>query len=300
MSGYALAIGRAPTVGALPRGRRGHGLVLAVVALVAMAGLELVRPLVSAHRSPSSAPPAQGTWPAGLRAAAESAISADTYRFTATPHGTWAAATPAQGLRRRFGLAGPSVESRSGDWALELSLARLGRPGELAPVAPAEVGSGEAVEDRRGPELVEWYRYEARGLEQGFDLSRPPAGTGPLVLELDASGLDLALTADGSEPGPAGSGTVLRYNSLQATDATGRRLPAWLGAERQARQLLVDDTGAAHPLAIDPRFQKAQLIAFDVAPNELFGHSVTVSGDAARGLSGPTGVAVDGNQSSCT
>ena len=284
MSGYALAIGRAPAMGALPRMRR-NGLVLAVVALVAMAGLELVRPLVSADRSSSSpaAPPAETTWPDGLRAAAEAAISADAYRFAVTPEGTWAAATPAQGLRSRFGPAGPTVEARSGDWALELTLARMGRPGELAPVAPAEVvGSGEGVTYRRG-DLVEWYRNEARGLEQGFDLATAPGGTGPLVLELDASGLALALSADGTEvlAGPAGAGTVLRYNGLQALDATGRRLPAWLAVDGQALQLLIDDAGAAYPLAVDPWFQQAQLTASDAADGDIFGYSVAVSGDTA-------------------
>ena len=281
MTGYALSIGGMPTTGALPRGRRGHGLVLAVVALVATAGLEVVRPLVSADRS--STPAAEGVWPAGLRAAAEAAISADAYRFAATPEGTWAAATPAQGLRSRFGPAGPTVEARSGDWALELTLARMGRPGELAPVAPAEVvGSGEGVTYRRG-DLVEWYRNEARGLEQGFDLATAPGGAGPLVLELDASGLALALSADGTEvlAGPAGAGTVLRYNGLQALDATGRRLPAWLAVDGQALQLLIDDAGAAYPLAVDPWFQQAQLTASDAAVNDNFGWSVAVSGDTA-------------------
>jgi hypothetical protein len=277
MSGYAVAIAGMPSIGALPRGRRGHGLALVVVALVAMAGLELVRPLVATDRSSSSAP-AEATWPAGLREAAAAAISADAYRFAANLDGTWAASTPAHGLRSRFGPAGATVEARSGDWALELSLARIGRPGDLTSVAPAEiVGSGEKVEYRRG-DLVEWYRNEARGLEQGFDLATAPGGAGPLVLELDASGLELALSADGTE---VMAGGVLRYNGLQANDATGRALPAWLAVDVQALRLLVDDAGATYPLAIDPWFQQAKLIASDAAAADLFGSSVAVSGDTA-------------------
>jgi hypothetical protein len=277
MSGYAVAIGGMPSIGALPRGRRGHGLAFVVVALVAMAGLELVRPLVATDRSSSSAP-AEATWPAGLREAAAAAISADAYRFAANLDGTWAASTPAHGLRSRFGPAGATVEARSGDWALELSLARIGRPGDLTSVAPAEiVGSGEKVEYRRG-DLVEWYRNEARGLEQGFDLATAPGGAGPLVLELDASGLELALSADGTE---VMAGGVLRYNGLQANDATGRALPAWLAVDGQALRLLVDDAGATYPLAIDPWFQQAKLIASDAAAADLFGSSVAVSGDTA-------------------
>ena len=188
MSGYALAIGRVPAMGALPRGRRAHGLVLAVVALVAMAGLELVRPLVAADPSPSSATGGHGPGrgglaggPAGWRPRPPSPPTPTA--SPPTPDGTWAASTPAQGLRSRFGPAGPTRRVRSpGGWDLELSLARLGRPGALAPVAAAQVvGSAEGVQYRRGPALTEWYRNEARGLEQGFDRGPPhrQAGTVP-------------------------------------------------------------------------------------------------------------------------
>ena len=177
MSGYALAIGRVPTMGALPRGRMGHGLVLAMVALVAVAGLELVRPLVSADPGPSSAPaataPAEATWPAGLREAAEAAISADAYRFAAAPDGTWAASHPgpgpAQPVRARRAHRRVTV---GGDWDLELSLARIGPPRRAGPGGGGGgggLGRGRGVPPR--PDLVEWYRNEARGLEQGFDLA---------------------------------------------------------------------------------------------------------------------------------
>ncbi len=123
MSGYALAIGRVPAIGALPRGRRGHGLVLAMVALVAVAGLELVRPLVSADPSPSSAAaataPAEATWPAGLRATAEAAISADAYRFAADPDGTGPphpGPGPAQPVRARGAHRG-SRAGGAGPWS---------------------------------------------------------------------------------------------------------------------------------------------------------------------------------------
>ena len=139
-----------------------------------------MRPLVSADRRTrvvvAGGPAAsQGSWPAGLREAARSAIAADAYRSRRGPRARWATSTPAQNLRSTFGPAGPSVGPVGGGWELKLSLARIGRPGALVAVPAAQiVGSAEGVKYRRGPGLTEWYRNEARGLEQGFTLASAP------------------------------------------------------------------------------------------------------------------------------
>ncbi|HVM55185.1 MAG TPA: hypothetical protein VM262_18515, partial [Acidimicrobiales bacterium] len=274
----------APVLG---RGRWGRAAVLVVVALAAVASQALVTPLVSADRGPASAAPTAtlGTWPAGLRDAADAAIAADAYRFAPGADGTWATTTPAQGLHTTFGPTGPTVADTIRGGALSLDLARLGRPGALAPVEAAEVvGTADSVEYRRSPSLVEWYRNEARGLEQGFTLvSAPSSGPGPLILEMDATGLAVALSADGSEvvASAPDTGAVLRYSGLEVLDATGRRLPARLAVEGQAVQLRIDDDGAAYPLAIDPWFQQAKLTAADAAGGDRFGVAVAVSGDTA-------------------
>ena len=285
MSTWALAAGHGRAVALRPSARWGRAAVLAV--LVA-AGVAAVRPSVPAILKPAVAPAATpstaGTWPVGLREAAEAALASEAYRFVPASDGTWTAATPAHGLRSRFGPAGPTVGSRDRGWSLDLSLARLGRPGDLVPVAAAQVvGSGEVVEYRRGPDVVEWYRNDTRGLEQGFDLSRPPAGgAGPLTLEFGASGLTLALGPGGEVlAAPAGAGPVLRYSGLQATDASGRDLPAWMEVDGQTLRLRIDDAGAAYPVAVDPWFQQAKLIASDAAAADQFGSSIAVSGDTA-------------------
>jgi len=280
-------LGQVPMAPVLGRGRWGRAAVLVVVALAAVASQALVTPLVSADRGPASAAPTatQGTWPAGLRDAADAAIAADAYRFAPGADGTWATTTPAQGLHTTFGPTGPTVADTIRGGALSLDLARLGRPGALAPVEAAEVvGTADSVEYRRSPSLVEWYRNEARGLEQGFTLvSAPSSGPGPLILEMDATGLAVALSADGSEvvASAPDTGAVLRYSGLEVLDATGRRLPARLAVEGQAVQLRIDDDGAAYPLAIDPWFQQAKLTASDAAGGDRFGVAVAVSGDTA-------------------
>ena len=286
-SGCSLAVGHRMTTAWLPRWRWGRAVVLAVVALLAVAGQAVVARLVPADRIPAQATAGgtRGTWPAGLREVADAAIAAAAYHFAPGADGTWAATTPAQGLRTSFGPTGPALSPLAGGWDLHMALARIGRPGALAEVEAAEVvGSAQGVEYRRGPALTEWYRNEARGLEQGFTVAAAPAGGhGPLVLELDTSGLAIALSPDGSEvtASTADATAVLRYSGLEVTDATGRRLPARLGVEGQAVQLLVDDTGAPYPLTVDPWFQQAKLTAPDGAAAGELGYSVAVSGDTA-------------------
>ena len=80
------------------------------------------------------------------------------------------------------------------------------------------------------------------------------------------------------EPGGA---TVLTYGGLEAYDSNGRRLPASLSVEGAAPRLLVDDTAAVYPLTIDPWVQQQKLTTFDAAAGDLFGISVSVSGDTA-------------------
>ena len=82
--------------------------------------------------------------------------------------------------------------------------------------------------DRGG--LREWYRAGPLGVEQGFSLSRRPAGAGgALVLELSlGSSLRAHRTRAGVQFVTRSGRVVLLYGGLQALDASGRRLPAFL------------------------------------------------------------------------
>lgn len=72
---------------------------------------------------------------------------------------------------------------------------------------------------------------------------------------------------------------TLRYRSLEAVDATGRALPAWLQLDEQTRRLRVDDTSARYPVTIDPFVERATLTASDGSGQDHLGLAVAVSGD---------------------
>ncbi|NIN09521.1 MAG: hypothetical protein GTO76_12965, partial [Planctomycetales bacterium] len=156
--------------------------------------------------------------------------------------------------------------------------------------------------------LTEWYFNDARGLEQGFTLARPPTpspawvregvppqrlGAGDsLVLEMGiATDLRPRLTADGQAVlfADASGQSVLRYADLHVTDATGHVFPARLEMDTHhvsritdhALRIVIDDAGAAYPLTVDPLLasQVAKLIAADGEAGDLFGNFLLLSGD---------------------
>jgi len=143
------------------------------------------------------------------------------------------APNPAQGIDAFFTTEGVRVAPRAGaDWRLEIRVAGFGAEGAVEPVAAAapSVG-GRRVEYRRG-DLVEWYENGPRGIEQGFTLNAPPAGTErglPVRVEMAVrSDLEPALDAEGravSWAAPGAADPALRYDGLIAFDAGGRRLP---------------------------------------------------------------------------
>jgi hypothetical protein len=205
-------------------------------------------------------------------------------------------ANPAQGLRVRFTAAGPRLSTAGAaraTWGLQLVGYGRGRRQSVASGTP--VAHGATLFYRRG-DLTEWYRNEARGLEQGFTLVARPAGpasapvtlalrmTGTLRARLGAGGTALDLkTLDGA--------TLWRYGGLLATDATGRVLTAHLAVQGSMLRLVVDDLGARYPVRIDPYVQEAELTASDGAPYAQFGWSVALSADgdtALVGANGPT------------
>ncbi len=234
-----------------------------------------------------------------LRAAVEGAL----YRIEPHPETTedcpaFRAENRRQRLRARFDCEGFRVERRSGErvHAWRLTLRAVGRGDRLTPVPPvAPAASGNRVQYEHRL-LTEWYLNDPRGIEQGFTIGERPAGSPaePVRLELAMRG-DLAPMAGESGEAIAlgardGGPAVLRYGSLVAFDATGRRLPARLhlstspdpGADRL--QLVVDDTGATYPVTIDPLVGAAEtmkLVASDASADDRFAASVAISGDLA-------------------
>jgi hypothetical protein len=219
-------------------------------------------PGVVQHTAPSVPLHSLDQLPAGLaplvRHTLEQAQAASyTIRRTGA---NYVAANPAQGLQVRFTAAGPRLSTAGtarATWDLQLVAYGRGRLRSVASGTPA--ARGATLSYRRG-DLTEWYRNDARGLEQGFTLAARPAGPAaqPLTLALRMSGtLHARLAASGAAivlvaPDRA---AVWRYGGLRASDATGRALAAHLAVQGSRLRLEVDDRGAAYPMRIDPYVQ---------------------------------------------
>ena len=197
-----------------------------------------------------------------------------------------------------FALTGGEVAARldpsgasflAGGRRVSLDLVGIGRAGQLRPVigAAPRASGGRVVYERHGG-VLEWYRAGPLGVEQGFRLARRPAGSaGAVTLALALGGLRGRLSASEVDF-TTGSGRVaLRYGALVATDARGRRLPAWLSLSGSRLLLHMDDRGARYPLMIDPFVQQgSKLTATDETGQGELGYSVAVSGDGNTALIG--------------
>ena len=140
---------------------------------------------------------------------------------------------------------------------------------------------GAGIEYQRDG-LTEWYRNDARGLEQGFTIRNRPAGAaGELALELRVSG-NLRPVAHGRAVLlQGGNRPVLRYTGLRAWDARGRDLPARMEVAGDRVRLLVAETGAVYPITVDPWIEQQEITAPDGAAQDYFGNAVAISGNIA-------------------
>jgi FG-GAP repeat len=253
--------------------------VLGAIAFACLAlGVLLHQGLSSPSRPVASGVGAHATSRAGLSslpATAQGPVSAAlghdqaAYRLAGL-----VAHNPAQRLSARFGRSGVAVAAGSARFAIALkAFGRGDALRALAPVSP--VATANRVSYARGS-LHEWWANGPLGLEQSFDLARRPAGVGALTLSL-AVPASASLT-HGAVLLPGG----LRYAGVQARDADGRALPAWLQVHDGRVLVRVDDRGARYPLRVDPYVQQsAQLTASDAAEEDALGNSVAVSGDVA-------------------
>jgi hypothetical protein len=187
------------------------------------------------------------------------------------------------------------VGSGSAHLGLDLRAVGYGNSlSRLSPVSPSARANRVSFE-RRG--LSEFYANGPLGLEQGFTLAHPIAGTvsGPLTLSLALSGNLRATVAERgralvlSRDGQA----VLAYRGLSARDARGRALRSWLSLHGGRVLLHVSARDASYPLTIDPFIQQAKLTDATNDAAAYFGYSVALSADGNTALiGGPTDAAV--------
>ncbi len=125
------------------------------------------------------------------------------------------------GPRRRSDSGGVSVDG--GGVRLSLGGLAVGRAGRLRPLAAvAPRARGDRVVYARGSGVSEWYAAGPLGLEQGFTLSRRPAGrSGAVTLALALGGLPARMSGQ-----PESSSWRARGGWRCATGASSRRMRA--------------------------------------------------------------------------
>ena len=159
--------------------------------------------------------------------------------------------------------------------ALQLRLAAWGRPGRLTALALAPGRPHANRIEYLGSGIRAWWRVLPLGYEQGFTITRAPAGRGPVIIELRAS----------RAPAIAGNSLAwgrLHYGQLVVTDARGRVLPATLTAVGRKVVLRFDAAHARYPLNVDPLvWVEQEVTASDGAASDMFGYSVALSGPTA-------------------
>jgi uncharacterized repeat protein (TIGR02543 family) len=213
----------------------------------------------------------------------------------------WQARNPGQQWLTQFDGQGFTVTPDAGGWTWGLELAGYGKPTK-------EWLEGKKISYARADGLTEWFFNDKRGLEQGWTLTQRPerAGpSGPVRLDLTVrGGLRPQVSPEGASVAflNESGGAALTYGGLKAWDADGKTVQArFVEGEGISDSLgvVVDDTEAKYPITVDPIAQQAYLKASNTGADDLFGESVTVSGDTVViGANGEDSNAtgVNGNQ----
>ncbi|MGH8428131.1 MAG: FG-GAP repeat protein [Gammaproteobacteria bacterium] len=180
----------------------------------------------------------------------------------------------------------------SGAGSLAFHLVGYGRGGALSPVnAVQPVIKANQVSYAHG-NLAEWWRVLPIGFEQGFTLTRRPAGHGELVFAL-AANHKASRQAAGAPDGTLAWGK-LRYGGLVVTDAKGKVVPATLTYKGARILIAVNDVHAVYPVTVDPLVWLEQKVtASDGAAGDNFGTSVALAG--ATAVVGAPNATVNGN-----
>ncbi len=228
--------------------------------------------------------------PLAARGPISAALGADSAAYRVRSFkGEFSASSPAQHLTASFSRTGVSVSSAR--TRLQISLRGVGYGTSLhalGDVAP-RVSANRVLYSHA--DLSEWYSNGPLGLEQGFTIRRPPAGsaTRMVTLSMAISGnLQASLATGGRSLILSRAGkTALRYTGLHATDARGHPLHCWLQLNRGRLLLRVDVSGSRYPLRIDPFIQQgAKLVPPEASGQRGLGESVALSNDGNTALIG--------------
>lgn len=176
----------------------------------------------------------------------------------------WSASAPAMGLSARFDAAGAVFHDEQGG-ELVLETVGWGRNpvgDQTADKRTTSFGKRPSLNasnvpvgalSREGAGGTEWWQAFDSGFAQGWTLAARPEGQGPIEIHLRSSGAVVVEDADGS-----GAEIVARdesrwqYFGVQAWDADGQVLPAFVETAGDRLTLVVDDSAANWPITVDP------------------------------------------------
>jgi len=196
-------------------------------------------------------------------------------------HGeTFAMANPAHGMDIAFTPDGLHITAGGRSWGMAMT--GIGTPGSVKPLEKAILSNDNGIMVYVRGDVSEWYINSPWGVEQGFTVNSAPGGTNGdgLLVELFLSGeLQPSLNGDTLVLADAQGKGIVRYTGLQAFDAGGSSLSAYLLLAGSTLRILVDDTHARYPVTIDPWIQQIKLTAGDGAADDQFGNSVAIYGD---------------------
>lgn len=217
----------------------------------------------------------------------KAAYEVSRHAFRSDAENRWWAYNPGQKWTTAFDESGFLIKPEDGGWEWGLSLKSYG-------IGPHQIAvGGEPMIMRHGSGLCyqwdgtlrEWFLNDARGLEHGFVLERPPADRGAGALELVMEirgGLRAEISADarGIDFLRGNGTTAIHYTGLKVWDADGKLLSARFepGTGKVVR-LLVDESQARYPITIDPVAQQAYLKASNTGHGDRFGNAIAIDGD---------------------
>jgi hypothetical protein len=245
--------------------------------LIALAGAQIVTPVVAQAQTQTG-----GSMPAGLYSAFLDSTSQAATAFRQSGAGF---ALQAHGLRAQVDAGGLALAPTGGEgWNWGVQLDGFGRGAHPGAVSSPTMSAANGLVTYRYSGLSQWLRNTGIGIEQGFTIEQRPAGSGGLVLamRLDSS-LSGTLSADGrSLSFDAGNGQTLQYRDLRVLDANGKELAASLSYSPQQIAIQLDDQNAVYPLTVDPLiYLESKQMASDGAAGDIFGYSVAISGNTA-------------------
>jgi uncharacterized protein (TIGR03382 family) len=204
------------------------------------------------------------TWTASWSSEVWSGIASGEYGLRRSGSG-YSLTNRAQGLRGWFDERGLRVEDQEGAGEVRVELSGWGRAGLVEATRGEEARLGECASDgavdamgsclrrleyARGG-VVEWWENRPEGLEQGFTVTKRPAGAGPLVFDVSVSGARVEVEG-GTATLVRGGGAPLSYGGLRAWDETGLELPSRMEWRSGGLRLVVEDAGAQGTVTVDP------------------------------------------------